>query len=47
MKAWISVSAAEDERVGRRRTMLRSWKNDVFLTVFKCGLKERVDINKQ
>ena len=34
MKAWIIVSAAEDEMVGRRRAMLRRWKKDVFLTLF-------------
>ena len=42
MKVWISVSAAEDERVGRRRAMLRRWKKDVFLTLFMCDLKESV-----
>ena len=40
MKAWISVSAAEDERVGQRRAMLRRWKKDVFLTLFMYDLKE-------
>ena len=42
MKAWVSVSAAEDERVGRRRAMLQRWKKDVFLTLFMCDLKESV-----
>ena len=42
MKAWISVSAAEDERVGRRRAILRRWKKDVFLTLFMCDLKQSV-----
>ena len=42
MKAGFSVSAAEDERVGQRRTMLRRWKKDVFLTLFMCDLKESV-----
>ena len=42
MKAWISVSAAEDERVGRRRAILRRWKKNVFMTLFKCDLKESV-----
>ena len=42
MKAWISVSAAEDERVGQRRAMLRRWKKDVFLTLFMCDFKESV-----
>ena len=42
MKAWISVSAAEDERVGRRHAMLRRWKKDVFLMLFMCDLKESV-----
>ena len=42
MRAWISVSAAEDERVGQRRAMLRRWKKDVFLTLFMCDLKESV-----
>ena len=41
MKAWISVSAAEGERVSRRRAMLRC-KKDVFLTLFMCDLKESV-----
>ena len=42
MKAWISVPAAEDVRVGRRRAMLRSWMKDVFLTLFMWDLKESV-----
>ena len=42
MKEWISVSAAEDERVGRLRAMLQRWKKDVFLTLFMCALKESV-----
>ena len=42
MKAWISVSAAEDERVGRRRAMLQRWKKDFFLMLFMCDLKESV-----
>ena len=40
MKAWIRVSAAEGERVGRRRAMLRRWKKDVLVTWFMCDLKE-------
>ena len=40
MMVWISVSAAEEERVGRRRAMLRRWNKDVFLTLFMCALKE-------
>ena len=42
MKAWISVSAAEDERAGRRHAMLQRWKKDVFRTLFMCDLKESV-----
>lgn len=40
MKAWISVSAAEEERMGRRRAMLRRWKKDVLVTWLMCDLKE-------
>ena len=40
MKAWISVSAADGERVGRRRAMFRRWKKDVLVMWFMCGLKE-------
>ena len=41
MKTWISVSAAEDERVGRRFAMLRRRK-DAFLTLFMCDLNASV-----
>ena len=43
MKACISLSAAEEERVGRRRAMFRRWKNDILVTLFMCDLKESVE----
>lgn len=42
MKEWISVSAAEEERVGRRRAMFRRWKKNVLVMLFMCDVKERV-----
>lgn len=42
MNAWMSVSAAEEERVGRRRAIFRRWKKDVLVTWLMWDLKESV-----
>ena len=42
MKAWIRVSAAEKVREGRRRAMLRRWKNAVLVILFTWGRNDRV-----
>ena len=46
MKAWMSVSAAVCESMGRRRAMLRRWKKAVLVTWLTWGWKEVKDDTK-